>query len=72
MRFRAFDKIALPGDPKELIQLIVREIVVKPYGPKTDSKTVEKKVFKISSVKNGSRGRTRTFNPTVNSRVLYH
>ena len=21
---------------------------------------------------NGSRGRTRTFNPTVNSRVLYH
>lgn len=22
--------------------------------------------------KNGSRGRARTFNPTVNSRVLYH
>ena len=27
---------------------------------------------RLSGQKNGSRGRTRTYNHTVNSRVLYH
>jgi hypothetical protein len=26
----------------------------------------------VNDLNNGSRGRARTFNPTVNSRVLYH
>jgi hypothetical protein len=33
---------------------------------------MEKTSFKIKEFKIGSRGRTRTFNITVNSRVLYH
>jgi hypothetical protein len=33
---------------------------------------MEKTPFEITEFKIGSRGRTRTFNITVNSRVLYH
>ncbi len=33
---------------------------------------LDKLPLNFNDLINGSRGRTRTFNPTVNSRVLYH
>jgi hypothetical protein len=34
--------------------------------------SVRRKLLMINNGSVGSRGRTRTYNPTVNSRVLYH
>jgi hypothetical protein len=101
----SFEKVmkGLPAeDQKDLARLLVREISVKHFDPKTDQEPKEKGVFntkirtkwylvnislfandlipdgyKIGEIsldlkRNGSRGRARTCNPPVNSRLLYH
>ena len=102
VRFSEVVTVLPPEEQKELIRLIVREIVVRPYDPNSDVKAAEKGIFRTrirtkwilvnvsiyasdllpntynieefsaDLKKNGSRGRARTYNHTVNSRVLYH
>ena len=46
--------------------------ILNGQGTEVKWKTVYHLLAKNGGVKIGSRGRTRTYNPAVNSRMLYH